>query len=225
MKYDKKADGTIDTGKVTLAGGADGQGTQLTNLKAGAVTADSKDAVTGSQLHGAAEGLKTILVGHAKNENGKVTTSDIGGTGKDTIDEAIRAINADAGSALKSWHVEIDGKAVKTVDKDNPNLNFVADDNIVLSNDKGAIKIATARNVNFDKVTTGKAELSDEGRKIKDDPSETDKGIDAGGKPLSNVGKGVKPNDAATVGQMQEIVGAVGNNWAVVTERMHGSSY
>ena len=48
VKYDKNADGTINTDKVTLEGA---NGTTITNVKDGTVAKDSKDAVNGGQLY------------------------------------------------------------------------------------------------------------------------------------------------------------------------------
>lgn len=48
VQYDKNTDGTVNKGQITLGGGANG--TTLTNVKDGALTAGSKDAVNGGQL-------------------------------------------------------------------------------------------------------------------------------------------------------------------------------
>ncbi|MGK0547998.1 hypothetical protein ACSEE7_21150, partial [Halomonas cupida] len=48
VKYDLDGDDNVDTDKITLAGGTDG--TTLTNVADGGLTAESSDAVNGSQL-------------------------------------------------------------------------------------------------------------------------------------------------------------------------------
>ncbi|WP_409333735.1 adhesin, partial [Burkholderia cenocepacia] len=59
-------------GQVTLAGGADG--TTITNVKAGEVSATSKDAINGAQLHGTAQSVADSLGGGATvDADGKVT--------------------------------------------------------------------------------------------------------------------------------------------------------
>jgi len=61
---------TVAKDKVTLAGE---KGTTLTNLNAGKVSADSKDAVNGSQLYGTAKSVADALGGGSTvDENGKV---------------------------------------------------------------------------------------------------------------------------------------------------------
>ncbi len=62
---------SVTKDKVTLAGGT--TGTTLTNVAAGKVSADSKDAVNGSQLHGTAQSVADALGGgSAVDENGKL---------------------------------------------------------------------------------------------------------------------------------------------------------
>ena len=55
-------------------------------------------------------------------------------------------------AANGSWESQIDGETVKKV-KAGDVQNFTSGDNIQLSNDNGAIKIATRKDVSFDKVT------------------------------------------------------------------------
>ncbi|WP_375291964.1 YadA-like family protein, partial [Qipengyuania sp.] len=59
VRYDTTSDGG-STDRVTLAGGANGAGTTLVNVAAGAVTADSREAVNGSQLHGAEQAINSV---------------------------------------------------------------------------------------------------------------------------------------------------------------------
>ncbi|MEK8000116.1 hypothetical protein AAB984_15610, partial [Burkholderia contaminans] len=59
-------------GQVTLAGGADG--TTITNVKAGEVSATSTDAINGAQLHGTAQSVADSLGGGSTvDADGKVT--------------------------------------------------------------------------------------------------------------------------------------------------------
>ena len=61
---------------------------QIVNVGAGNISATSTDAINGSQLYAVAG-----VVDNVANSDGSITTTDIGGTGKNTIDEAIRSIN------------------------------------------------------------------------------------------------------------------------------------
>ncbi|WP_279628048.1 YadA-like family protein [Burkholderia puraquae] len=61
VTYDKNADDSVNFGQITLKGGADG--TKLTNVAAGDVSATSKDAINGAQLHGTAQSVADALGG------------------------------------------------------------------------------------------------------------------------------------------------------------------
>ncbi len=73
--------------------GIDAGNQKVTNVQKGEVAKDSKDAVNGSQLFAQGEGVKNIIGGNTTYDptTGTYTNSDIGGTGKNTIDDAIKA--------------------------------------------------------------------------------------------------------------------------------------
>ncbi|WP_406829284.1 YadA-like family protein [Pasteurella multocida] len=121
--------------------GIDAGNQKVTNVKNGDVAKDSKDAVNGGQLFAQGEGVKNIIGGNTTYDpaTGTYTNADIGGTGASTIHDAIAAINTSA-------------KAAKT--------EVVEGDNIVLTSTDGAngnkiYKVATAKEVTFDKTTVG----------------------------------------------------------------------
>ncbi|WP_042072715.1 ESPR-type extended signal peptide-containing protein, partial [Acinetobacter gerneri] len=79
---------------------ADATTGKITGLTAGTVASDSKDAINGSQLYGVSDSFKTVIGGNAAvNPDGTVTTSNIGGTGKDNVNDAIQAIDITAKAA------------------------------------------------------------------------------------------------------------------------------
>ncbi|MDY4032154.1 MAG: hypothetical protein SOY64_03670, partial [Pyramidobacter sp.] len=75
---------------------------------------------------------------------------------KDDIDNLTPTVN----NALQNWKVQIDGADVKTVSKTDNILNFKKGDNILLTNDSGAVKIATSLTPHFTEVTVGAAGAS-----------------------------------------------------------------
>ena len=100
------------TGEITIAVGKDTGGTTvdfsnvngddrvLTGVANGDIAAGSNDAVTGDQLFGTAGSITSIIGGNATlGADGKITTTDIGGTGKNTIDAAIGAVKTAAEQA------------------------------------------------------------------------------------------------------------------------------
>ena len=114
-------------------------------------------------------------------------------------------------AANGSWESQINGETVKKV-KAGDVQNFTSGDNIQLSNDNGAIKITTKKDVSFDKVTIGSGDsqmtLDKDGLqagKVKVSHSE----INAGGNRIQHVADGTEKDDAATVGQVDTKVDEV----------------
>ena len=115
-------------------------------------------------------------------------------------------------AASGSWESQIDGTKVQDVHAGD-HQNFESGDNIQLSNDNGAIKISTKKDVSFDKVTIGSG---DSAVTVDKDGLQTGKvkvsstEINAGGNRIQNVADGTEKTDAATVGQLQNVAGAAG---------------
>ncbi|WP_430737398.1 hypothetical protein [Psychrobacter sp. VH5] len=63
--------------------------TKITNVDNGSVVSGSKDAINGGQLFDSADSVANVIGGNASNTNGVITTTDIGGTGQDNINDAI----------------------------------------------------------------------------------------------------------------------------------------
>lgn len=94
-------DTTVNSNGLTIAGGPsitksgiDAADNKITNVKNGEVTATSQDAINGSQLYAQGSGVSSIIGGNTvyNAENGTFTNSNIGGTGKGSIDGAIASI-------------------------------------------------------------------------------------------------------------------------------------
>ncbi|PPC54021.1 trimeric autotransporter adhesin Ata, partial [Acinetobacter baumannii] len=102
--------------KVTLKGK---DGTVLDNVKAGHISSTSKEAVNGSQIHKISNSIKNSIGGNTVvNPDGSLTTNNIGGTGKNNINDAISEVKNTATRA-KTTVTEGDNIVVKeTVNKD-----------------------------------------------------------------------------------------------------------
>ncbi|CAM3072159.1 YadA-like family protein [Streptobacillus ratti] len=122
--------------------GKSGQERQLQNVAAGQVSNTSTDAINGSQLYSTnmvlgklADSVKTVLGGDAKvNENGSVSISNIGGTGKNNINDAIKAVKtevkADNNSAISVTSSNAtDGHPIYTLDVKTDNKTVLKDGN------------------------------------------------------------------------------------------------
>ena len=157
----------------------------IENVEAGSVAAGSKDAVNGDQLHtvdekvskvkNTAESLKTALGGTAQiKDDGSVTVTNIGGTGKDTIDEAIRSI-----------------KASKTKVEAGKNVTVTAND------DESVYTVAVNDDITLNSVTTGTTKVDANGITIGDKNYVSDDGLNANNQAIKNVGNGAVTADSA----------------------------
>ncbi|WP_353663646.1 YadA-like family protein [Neisseria musculi] len=147
----------------------------VTNVAAGRIAEDSKEAVNGGQLYNTVTSVAGVLGGDAKvAPDGSVGMSNIGGTGKGSIHDAIAAVN------------EAAVKAKTTVS---------AGDNIVVEQSSNAdgstnYKVATAKDLTVETVKAGGTTVNGNGLSIAGGPSVTVDGVDAGGKKITNVADG-----------------------------------
>lgn len=101
-----------------LSVGAKNAERQIKNVAAGEISADSTDAVNGSQLYATnniignvANSVKNVIGGNAKvNEDGKISASDIGRTGQDNINAAIAYINNNNTSGNQYISIDVPSK-------------------------------------------------------------------------------------------------------------------
>uniref|UniRef100_UPI003C7C85A4 ESPR-type extended signal peptide-containing protein n=1 Tax=Burkholderia ambifaria TaxID=152480 RepID=UPI003C7C85A4 len=185
---------SVTKDKVTLAGGT--TGTTLTNVAAGKVSADSKDAVNGSQLHGTAQSVADALGGgSAVDENGKLKAPTY--TLADPADDTKKVDYHTVGDALEN----LDGRvASNTGDITHIKNQFT---NTGLVDADGDTRAA----VTYDKNKDGTPNYQ----------SATLAG--KGGTKLSNVAAGTADLDAVNVSQLKSsgLVGEDGKSRAAVT--------
>ncbi|MGQ1593540.1 trimeric autotransporter adhesin Ata [Acinetobacter baumannii] len=173
--------------KVTLKGR---DGTVLDNVKAGHISSTSKEAVNGSQIHNISNSIKNSIGGNTVvNPDGILTTNNIGGTGKNNINDAISEVKNTAKKA-KTTVTEGDNIVVKeTVNKDG-STNY---------------EVSTKKDLTLNSVTTGDSVLNNNGLTIKEGPSITKEGINAGSKQITNVADGINAKDAVNVDQLTKV--------------------
>ena len=134
--------GATSVGAITV--GAAGEERRIQNVAAGEISATSTDAINGSQLYATnnvvfnvANSTKNILGGNsALNPNGTITMTNIGGTTKNTIHEAIQfasqgwTLNAGTDSLVapggKVTLKNTDGRIILTQDKSEVTFNLAA---------------------------------------------------------------------------------------------------
>ena len=181
------ADSTVSVGNTSTK-------RTITNVAAGRVSAQSTDAINGSQLYGVANAVgnvansnKNILGGNAQvDQNGSITMTNIGDTGKNTVHEAIKSANS-------GWELQVNGQKVKDVKAPDRTVNFNAGNNIKLEGSGDNVTVATVDNANFNSVTTGSVSMSKTG-------------INAGGYQITNVQSGGDTlTNAANIGDISRI--------------------
>ncbi|WP_249364855.1 YadA-like family protein [Acinetobacter sp. WC-323] len=187
--------------------GIDAGNTVITGVAAGRVAADSQDAINGSQLKGVSDSVAKSIGGNTTvNPDGTINTSNIGGTGKDNINDAIGAVG-DAAKAAKS--TVSDGKNI--VVKESKNADGSTD-----------YEVSTSSDLDVDSVTAGGTRVDGDGLHIDGGPSVTQDGIDAGDKKVTGVADGTvakDSKDAVNGGQLKgvsdSVAGAIGGNTTV----------
>ena len=205
----KAGDSTLNNDGLTIAGGPsvkkdgiDAADKKITNVEAGNVAENSKDAVNGGQLHNVAKGVADVLGGNAAvGDNGKVSMTNIGETGKNNVNDAIKAVNDAAKAAADT------AKKHTTVEQG---------DNIVVEESTNAdggkhYKVSTAKDLNVDSVKAGDTTVNNDGVTINNGPSMTKDGINANNTKVTNVADGVDAADAVNKGQLDKVDTKVSN--------------
>ncbi|HEN9538652.1 TPA: YadA-like family protein, partial [Acinetobacter baumannii] len=214
--------------KVTLKGK---DGTVLDNVKAGHISSTSKEAVNGSQIHNISNSIKNSIGGNTVvNPDGSLTTNNIGGTGKNNINDAIKSVDEKVTNGVNDLTQKglnfgandqktTQGKAVHRKLGDTINIVGGADaktaedktsgENIITRTTEDGVKIEMLKDVKFDSVNVGGHVLNQQGLIIKGGPSITVNGINAGGKQITNVADGINAKDAVNKGQLDKQINEV----------------
>lgn len=170
--------------------GTAGKEKQVQNVAAGQITATSTDAVNGSQLYSVAGtmstiagSVKTILGGNAAvADTGAITMTNIGGTGKDTVEEAIKVAKTEV----------VAGKNVTVT----PSTG---------ANGQSVYTVAVKDDITLNSVTTGTTKVDANGVIIGGKNYVSSNGLNANGQAVTNVGNGniaANSTDAVNGGQL-----------------------
>ena len=215
--------------KPVVIDGTTGTVSGLTNTTLGGTDfATSNKAATEAQLDATQVNLKTILGGEAENNNGNVTTANIGDTGKGNIHEAIKSVKE---TAEKGWKLKVNEETSSEKISPDDEVAIKEGKNIKVTRDGKNITVATAEDVEFNKVTVGdsiltsaglttpkvtagNSVLTTDGLKIGDDSSPnqvslTTAGLNNGGNKITKVAKGTDDTDAVNVEQIKPLATAL----------------
>ena len=210
----KAGDSTLNNDGLTIAGGPsvkkdgiDAGDKKITNVAAGDVAENSKDAVNGGQLYDVAKNVADLVGPDAKIDpaTGKVTVADpakgIGETGKGNIGDAIKHVNDAAKAAADT------AKKHTTVEQGD---NIVVEESLNADGGKH-YKVSTAKDLNVDSVKAGDTTVNNDGVTINNGPSMTKDGINANNTKVTNVADGVDAADAVNKGQLDKVDTKVSN--------------
>ena len=200
LKYSGFAGGNNINPGDQVSFGTAGYERQLKNVAPGEISNTSTDAINGSQLYAVqnvlgntAKTVKNVLGGDAAvGEDGSFTMSNIGGTGQNTIDAAIRELNTNAYKPFKLTTAKT-ANTNGTVQDDSlqnitsgSTITLEAGKNISLRQNGATVSINTVDNPEFAGKVTAKG------------------GLDMSGNKITNVAKGDTVNDAVNLGQLQD---------------------
>ncbi|WP_279360671.1 YadA-like family protein [Xanthomonas sacchari] len=215
---------TIANGPSVTINGIDAGGKKITRVAAGDLSSTSTDAINGAQLYAMGNSAVAVLGGNAAYDTatGRISMSNVGGTGKDTVNDAIASVAATAGTG---WNVQANGDTATQV-KPGDTVQFKDGQNIKVTRNGTDITVATADDLNAVSLTTGNARLDTNGLSVGSNvslgasglvivngPSVTSSGIDAGGQRITNVAAGVAGTDAVNVSQLTQATSGAANRW------------
>ena len=219
-----------DSGKPVSIDGVNGTVSGLSNKALGGADFATKgQAATEEQLNATQANLAKILGGNAANNNGNVTFTDIGGTGKANVHDAIAAVKE---TAEKGWNLKANEETSSEKIAAGDTVTFKEGKNIKVSRDGKNITVATSDDVSFNKVTVGDSVLTDNGLTVGNGTagnpvSLTKDGLNNGSNKISNVAAGEADTDAVNVAQLKANSGRVesgNNNIVVETDKTGGSN-
>ncbi|PKF31672.1 YadA-like family protein, partial [Acinetobacter proteolyticus] len=135
----------ISNGPSITKDGISAGGKKVTDVADGLITADSKDAINGSQLHAIGDNVTQLFGGNATFVNNQITWNNIGGTGQNTVDDAIKHVNNQVINANQGWNVSTDSgsNATSTVKPGQTvNINGNSDNGVLVTNSGNDIKVS-----------------------------------------------------------------------------------
>ncbi|WGE84859.1 YadA-like family protein [Actinobacillus equuli] len=159
-------------------------------------------------------------------------TVDLSKSAKENITLAnTTAHNANA-TVNKGWNITTNKTGTGTVNgntkhnvKMGTTITLIAGDNINITQDTANITIATSKTPTFTSITVGtNTTIDDHGLTIKNGPSITLNGIDAGNKKITNVSDGVNPLDAVNVQQLQKVNATANAGWKLQANHSNSST-
>ncbi|AHG64326.1 YadA-like family protein [Advenella mimigardefordensis] len=213
------------TNSVTLVGQDASAPVSLNNVAKAKLSADSLQAVNGQQLYGLGESIASTLGGDTRfnAETGKLdSTFHVGNNTYHNVADALSGIGE---VADRGWQLQLNNDTPQKVAAGST-VGFNQGRNIELTRDGNQITVATAPNVTFESIRADRMEGDAISAKsylgVIDGPAMTQSGIDAAGKPITNLKPGEiaeGSTDAVTGGQLHSLAGGT----ATALNRLQGN--
>ena len=191
---------------------------KITGVTDGLVAVGSKEAVNGGQLYSVADSVKNVIGGNTTVDpnTGTLTTNNIGGTGKNNINDAIGSIKSTADQANKGWNISTNGDAASASNvKPSDTVDFSStNSNLTVSNQGNNISVGLNKDIDLGKdgsLTIGDTKIDNSGLTIAGGPRVTTNGIDAGNKQVTNIADGkiaAGSQDAVNGSQIHDLMGS-----------------
>ena len=215
------------------------QNGKISGVAVGEVSKTSTDAINGSQLNQTNENVAALDKRVTKNEADIAKNKADIATNKANI--AQNAADIKKVEALAKKHTTVaagdnitvsdvgpnadGGKEYKVALAKNINLDSVTTGQIVMNND--GLKVGKDVSVTATAVTAGKTSISDEGVKVGDKTYISDKGLNANDQKVTNVAAGelsATSKDAVNGSQLYETNQAIANNATNISSLSHSIS-
>lgn len=227
VKYDLNPDQSVNHGKVTMAGaestdGGRTGGTGITNVARGDISANSTDAVNGSQIHDMGESIASGMGGGSKFENGKLVTElNVGDKTYNNVNDALGGLNTKVENvtelASAGWNIQTNGDTASNV-APKSTVQFLNGDNIEISRSGTDVTVALAQDIKVNSVVAKSVTTNEV--KIVDGPTMNQQGIDMHDKTISNLADGQAPQDAVNVRQLSQATSNITNQFNHLDRRI-----
>ncbi|WGE45874.1 YadA-like family protein [Actinobacillus equuli] len=156
---------------------------------------------------------------------------DLSDSAKQNITNANTTAHIANNTVNKGWNIttsKSDGNVSNSTKhnvKMGDTVTIDAGKNINISQNGSNITIATSDKPTFTQITVGSnTTITDDGLKIKNGPSITLNGIDAGNKVITNVAEGVNGTDAVNLNQLQKVNATANAGWKLQANHANSST-
>ena len=218
VKYDLNGDGTVNKGQVTMEGatstdGGRTGGTGITNVARGDISANSTDAVNGSQISDMGDSIAQGMGGGSTFVDGKLVTElNVGGNSYNNVNDALGGLDTKIDNigqvASAGWNIQTNGDVADKVAPGNT-VQFLNGDNIEITRSGMDVKVAMAQDIKVNSVVAKSVTTNE--LKIENGPVINQNGIDMHDKTISNVADGKAPQDAVNVRQLGQATANINN--------------